>query len=439
MALGGREAALKALLAYRRRGAWSDDYLDGLASSAVLDTRELALAKRLCAGVLQNAALCDFYLSAYVKGGMKAVSPVVADILRLAVYQICFLNKIPVPAAVNEAVRLTKRYANPAASGLVNAVLRRLGAHRDTLPQPKFDDPAMTLSVQYSHPIVWVRDWMTRFGAEETERILQENNSIPPVYLQRNPLKASEEVLDKLWAQMPDAPVPGPLEGGYMYRGKIEALQAFRDGWVTVQDPAAYMAVLAADPQPGNVVLDACAAPGGKSFACAMRMCNIGHILACDVREAKLRRIEKGAERLGIRIVETRCSDASLPDAEQMARYDLVLADVPCSGLGIIRKKPEIRYKTPEQIAELPALQLAIVDNLAARVRPGGRLLYSTCTLVYNENEGVICRFLQAHPEFEPEAFQLPLVGNVATGMLTLLPGQYGTDGFFICRLRKRL
>ena len=208
--------------------------------------------------------------------------------------------------------------------------------------------------------------------------------------------------------------------------GNPIASEAFQSGWFYVQDAAARYAVLAANLQPGMTVLDACAAPGGKSFAAAMQLRGRGSILACDMHENKLRRVREGAQRLGLTMIDTAAMDARMPDAALHGRFDVVLADVPCSGLGVIRKKPEIRYKDPAELEGLPAVQRAILDGLAPCVRPGGVLLYSTCTVRRCENEDVVRAFLQAHPDFEPEE------------MRTFWPHLDGTDGFFICRLRSR-
>ncbi len=220
--------------------------------------------------------------------------------------------------------------------------------------------------------------------------------------------------------------------------GDPGALRAIREGYALVQDAGAACAVLAAEPQPGEQVLDACAAPGGKSFLCAMLMGDEGCILARDLHEKKLSRIQSGAKRLGLGCIEAAAGDASAPDPALNARFDLVLADVPCSGLGVARRKPELRWKSFDSLKGLPEIQYAILQNLAAFVKPGGRLLYSTCTLLSEENEGVTERFLRANPGWRREAFTLPEpIGPCPEGQRTLWPFENGTDGFYLCRLRK--
>jgi 16S rRNA (cytosine967-C5)-methyltransferase len=195
---------------------------------------------------------------------------------------------------------------------------------------------------------------------------------------------------------------------------------------------------MAATPKAGMRIIDGCAAPGGKSFAAAIAMKDAGHILSCDINEKKLQRVQEGTQRLGFKTIETRVMDASEPTSDLIKSADIVLADVPCSGLGVIRKKPEIRYKAERDIMPLPELQLQIIENLSGYVKPGGLLLYSTCTLLQRENEDIVRAFLEKHQDFAPEAFHLPgPVGEVQTGMTTLWPHIHETDGFFICRLRR--
>ncbi len=432
-----REAAVQALLACEKRGAWSDAYLNGLFDRESPDRREAALAYRISAGVLQNKEACDWYLKPYLKG--KLQSPIRA-ILRSAVYQIAFMDRIPVSAAVNEAVELAKRLGNPGAAKLVNAVLRRLTSG-PLPPLPEGDDPE-NLSIRFSHPRPWVDYFLERLGKEDTKKLLALNNAPAPVTLRVNHLKATSEEAAEILRQDGIEVCPSVMEGFFTVEnpGAMTSIHAFQDGLVTVQDPAAALPVFAAAARPGMSVLDCCAAPGGKSFLLAEQMEDQGSILSCDLHEKKLKRIEEGAQRLGISIIETCAADASKPLAAMQERFDLVLADVPCSGLGVIRKKPEIRYKTREQVAALPDTQLAILEGAASCLRSGGVLVYSTCTLLREENEAVTETFLARHPEFSREAFELPSpFGTAADGHRTLWPFEFETDGFYLCRMRKRI
>ena len=438
--MGARETALNALMACRKDGAWSNGVLKQYVVRDNLDRREAALASRLCYGVLQNRALLDHYLAQLLQGSIKKLHPVVHDILQLGLYQIYKMDKIPASAAVNESVGLAKRYCKSQsnAPGLVNAVLRRASQSVGMLKEPE------DLSVKYSHPENLLSLLRSYVGEERLEAMLQANNAAPETVAQVNTLKISTEALAALLKEqgvdcrphqwMEDCLV---LSG----TGNLEQLDAFRQGLFYIQDPAAKLCVLCAElPKGENIrVLDCCAAPGGKSFAAAIAMRGAGEIHSCDIHSHKTDLIAKGAERLGIHNLTAHLQDGAVQKSAWLSSMDAVIADVPCSGYGIIRKKPDIRYKDPDTMNDLPGLQLKILLNQADYVKPGGVLMYSTCTLVRKENEGVVKKFLQQRPDFSLEALPLPAVfPQNTTGMLALVPGQYDTDGFFICRLRRK-
>jgi len=430
-----REAAARALLACEQQGAWSDAWLNAYIRREKPQQRDAALAYRICAGVLQNREATDWYLAPYVHGKLQ---PAIRAILRCAVFQLAFLDRIPVSAAVNEAVELAKRMGNPGAAKLVNAVLRRL-TEKPLPPLPAGDD-AESLSVRYSHPQEWTAYFLDKLGAEKTRLLLECSNRPAPTCFRVNRLKGDEAAAAKLLEA--DGVTVQPLAvSGFLateHTGDVTALRAFREGLVTVQDPAAALPALAAGVQPGMTVLDACAAPGGKSFLLAQQMENRGSILSCDLHENKLHRIAEGAQRLGITCIQTKAMDAGSPDAAMKQRFDLILADAPCSGLGVVRKKPEIRYKTRQEIQPLPKAQLRILEGLSDCVKPGGILCYSTCTLVEEENEQVAAAFLEKHPEYRMEALPLPQpFGMAEDGQRTVWPFEYDTDGFYLCRMRR--
>ena len=366
-----RSAALTALDRCFGSGAWAGQVLD--AAQKQLEPREAALASRLTRGVLQNYRLLDYDLDAFLRKGGK-MDLTVRNLLRLGAYQILFSDRIPVSAAVNESVELCRRRGFSSACGLVNAVLRRLAAAPPALPEE--------LGIRYSQPDWFVERMLCEHGREFTEALLRADNTEPA----------------------------------------IETHPAFTAGETYVQDGAAFEAVRMAEPMPGMRVLDCCSAPGGKAFTAAVLMGNRGSILACDIHAKKLSLIEEGAKRLGISIVETCCRDARefVPELENV--FDLVIADVPCSGFGVMRKKPEIRFKSAEEIAALPVIQKAIAENVSRFVRPGGKLLYSTCTIFPEENEGIA----HAIPGFAVEKEK------------TFYPHIDGTDGFYACVLRKQ-
>jgi 16S rRNA (cytosine967-C5)-methyltransferase len=430
-----REAALMAIAAGRKSKAWPETYLDNLVRKENIDRRDSALAYRLCCGVLQNMALLDYCIAACSSKKLNKLEPLVLDILRLSAYQLLFMDRIPARAVVNEGVELTRKKANPRASGYVNAVLRRIAS--EGMPEIEAESDVKYLSIKYSHPEWLVELLLDELGREDCEKYLAADNDVIPIYAQVNTLKASPEDAEKSLKE-DSVKVENTFRGLELNNcGDPSALSAYRSGYIYVQDGAARLAVEASGVRAGMKVLDACAAPGGKSFAAAILMNNQGSILSRDIHEKKLGRITKEAERLGIDMIETQAADARTFEPELKESFDVVLADVPCSGLGVIRKKPDIRYKDGGDIEGLPDIQLAILTNLAKYVKPGGTLLYSTCTVLSRENSGVVERFLGGNGDFEPEPFDLGAVRSI-NGMLTLYPHIHGTDGFFIAKLRRR-
>lgn len=440
MAGNGRETALAVLTACRRLYAWSDGALKAACRRDGLDRREAAFAARLTYGVLQNAALLDFYLGKYCAQPVEKLEPFVRDVLRLGACQILFMDRVPDSAAVSQAVEMVKSHRRQRAAGLVNAVLRKISINKEHLPAIPEEESGRYLSIRYSHP-----QWLTErlvglLGREEAESFLAADNEAAPLVIQHNPLACSLTELEESLAESgvqwtPHSWLPGcgTISGG----GDLEKLPAFEKGWFRVQDAAARLSVLAAGVCRGNRVLDVCAAPGGKSFAAAGDMEGEGEIISCDIHPHKLALIEKGAQRLGIRCLVTQLADGRENRPEWNDGFDVVLCDVPCSGLGVIRKKPEIRYKDPQALKGLPAIQRAILDNAGRYVKPGGVLLYSTCTILPEENEGVTAVFLAEHPEYKAEAFKLPGGLEAPEGALTLWPQRHGTDGFYLCKMRK--
>jgi len=441
--ISAREAALKILGTYRRQKAWSDLAINSVVSRSGLSAADISLTVQIVYGVLQNMTLCDFYISQFSTIELKRLEPRVLDILRLSIYQMVFLQKIPHNAAVNEAVTLARKFSNHRAAGFVNALLRKISKAKldETLPELTGDN-IQKLSIGFSHPQWLVKSFCDILGEEGTKALLIENNNGKiAINAQVNTIRTNTATLiERLKSEGVDARPHPWLENcvEFIGAGNITRLKSYSDGDFYIQDVAARLSVIAASPKKGDFVLDGCAAPGGKSFASAMMMENSGRILACDVHAAKLRHIESGSARMGIDIISTLEMDASKEKSKNPKDLaDIVLADVPCSGFGIIRKKPEIRFKTKEEIAGLPKLQGSIISTLSTYVKNGGILLYSTCTLLRCENEDVIETFLKENKNFKLESFSLPGIGAVTSGMTTLWPHLHKTDGFFICRLRK--
>ena len=437
--MGARETALNALIACRKNAAWSNGILKEYILRDRLDRRDAALAAKLCYGVLQNRNKLDFYLKQLLTGKLKDLHPALHDILHLGLYQIYELDKVPDNAAVNESVDLAKKYCKKQrfAPGLVNGVLRNAVKTKGTLKEPA------SLEDKYSHPwelIKLLRDYV---GKDRIEMMLRANNEAPQTVIQVNTLKTTaEELMKQLESEQVSAVLHEWMEDSLVLgnTGDLEKLNAFRDGLFYVQDPAAKLSVLCAQlPQDEIRILDCCAAPGGKSFAAAVATAGKGIITSCDIHAHKVPLIQKGAARLGLEKLTAQQQDASENVAQWNDSFDAVIADVPCSGYGIIRKKPDIRYKNPADMAELPALQLAILKNQARYVKRGGILMYSTCTLLHAENEGVVESFLKDNDEFYLEPLPLPdCFPKNDSGMLALVPGQYDTDGFFIARMRRK-
>lgn len=436
--MGARETALNALIVCRKEGAWSNGALKQRIARDRLDSRDAALATRLCYGVVQNRGRLDFYLRQLLTGKLSGLHPVVRDILHLGLYQLRDMDKIPESAAVNESVELAKKYCpgQKNAPALVNAVLRNAVRTLGTWQEPtSYED-------RYSHPEALIALLKQNLPKGMLEPVLIADNTAPATTIQVNTLATTTPILKAALEEkgiacayhswMPDCLVLSGL-------GNLERLEEFRAGHFYVQDAASRLSVLCADLKPGWRVLDCCAAPGGKSFAAAVAMGGTGEIVSCDVYPHKTELIAVGAKRLGLTNITALCRDATQEKPEWENSFDAVLADVPCSGLGIIRKKPDIRYKNLEELQALPPLQEKILDVQSRFVRPGGVLLYSTCTLLNRENGQVVEQFLQNHPDFYPERLHLPEVfPENHTGSITLIPGQYDTDGFFICRLRRK-
>ena len=434
---GARDAALRALERCEKDGAWSSAALDAAIRSHQLEGRDASLASRLFLGVLQNEAYLDYVIDLFCRGWLEKP---LRRILRLGAYQILFLDKVPVHAAVAETVELCRGSRLDRAVPLANAVLRRIASEKAVLPPVPGEGSAAYLATRWSHPL-WLAEKLVRErGYAFTEAFFRADNESAPLCIQVNRLRVSPEEYTRslLRSEIPYRAfpeLPGCLE---LEGGKISLLPGFEEGLFYVQDRAARAAVHAAGVKAGDRVLDACAAPGGKSFAALLDAGGEASLISCDLHEKKLRLVRSGAERLGLGSrIETRARDARLFAPEWERAFDLVLADVPCSGLGVIRRRPEIRRKSPEEIRDLSAIQAEILDTVCRYVKPGGVLLYSTCTILREENQDQIRRFLEVHEDFAAEDFS---VGSRASqaGCMEFWPQSDGTDGFFAAKLRRK-
>ena len=429
-----RESALRLLERCRRDGAWPARMLDALMSSGELSTQDAYLTAKLSLGVIQNSRYLDYYIDLYCRSGK--LEPKLRDILRLGAYQILFLDRIPPHAAVDETVSLCRHVGLSHAAGLVNAVLRRLCEHKNDLPAIPGIGTASYLAICYSQS-----DWLTeelirQKGYDFTEAFFEACQEPSATDLQINTLKTDLSAFKKLLSDrgLVFETFESPAGCLSIKGARVAELPGYEDGLFFVQDRAAAMAVEIAGPKPGMRVLDACAAPGGKSFAAAIRMSDRGCILSCDLHEKKLSLIESGAKRLGITCLKAMANDAGREVCEWKNAFDLVIADLPCSGFGVMRKKPDIRTKKVEEAASMPAVQRRILDTLAAYVAPGGTLLYSTCTVLRQENEEIVSDFLSRHRDYRPADFSVGMRSS-ENGCYTFWPQIDGTDGFFAAKL----
>lgn len=433
-----RQTAFEILYKINRDASYSNLAVDSTLSECALNETDKGFVSALVYGVLERTFTVDYQLSLYLKQPVKKLKPQVRVLLQMGVYQLLFMDRIPHSAAVNETVSLAKSNGCSFASGMINAVLRNVSKNGLLLPDEK--DISFYYSVKYSFPVELIKFWIKSYGEENAVGIMSACDGRPPLSVRVNTLKSDTDELTSIFRKK-DINVDKGITEDSLNLGKcgsIEKSQAFKDGLFHVQDIASQLCAKALNPQENETVLDLCAAPGGKSFTLAQLMKNTGRIIACDIHNHRLALIKSGAERLGITNIECVCNDASQFNGN-IPPADRVLCDVPCSGLGIIRRKPEIRLKPLEQLKELPPLQLTILTNASRYVKKGGRLVYSTCALNPKENEGVCKKFLENNPDFNiitPDLFTENTF--IRDGFITLMPHINGTDGFFIAVFERK-
>ncbi|MBQ8719980.1 MAG: 16S rRNA (cytosine(967)-C(5))-methyltransferase RsmB [Clostridia bacterium] len=379
----------------------------------------------------------DYYIAALTKRPVDKLSDSVRDALRLGLCQLLDIDNIPDYAAVNESVKLVKM---PHEKRFVNAVLREAARNKGSLPLPdRKKNCARHLSVYYSYPLWMVKRFISLFGEEEAELLLSSMNEKKPLTLAVNTTKITrDDFIARLGERGVSARATEHSKIGVRLDASLppKRLFGYDEGCFFVQDEASQIAAAVLDPKPNDVVIDTCAAPGGKSFSAAILSSDGATIYSFDIHESKMSLIKDGAARLGLSSIRASVRDGEHPDESLFGLADKVVCDAPCSGLGVISKKPDLRYKSEESIKELPALQLSILAASAKYLKVGGELVYSTCTVLPEENGEVISAFLEGHAEFIPQDFS---VGGKSScgGALQLLPQMDGTDGFFIAKLRK--
>lgn len=430
-----RQIAFEVLIKMHRNDAYSNIELDSALKNSGLDKRDCALVSALVYGVTERLITIDYNIEKHLTGKINKLKPEVLVILRLGTYQILFSDKIPNSAAVNESVKLAKNNRCAFAAGLCNAVLRAVG--KSGLLLPDNSDKIKYLSVKYSFPHWLCEMWQDAYGEENAEGVMRTAAEKPPIYIKVNNLKTTSAELVNIFK---DEGVAAESVKGFdsalqiSDTGDIEKLSSYKNGLFHVQDLASQICAKALEAKENMTVFDVCSAPGGKAFTVAEHMNNNGTIKAFDIHEHRVKLINSGADRLGISIIEGKTGDAEQYDSSN-GFADRVLCDVPCSGLGIVRRKPEIRYKEKILIDKLPLLQYRILENASNYVKTSGRLIYSTCTLNPAENEEVCKKFLQNHKEFK---LVQPLNDiNSTDGYITLMPHIHGTDGFFIAAFER--
>jgi 16S rRNA (cytosine967-C5)-methyltransferase len=436
---GPRGTAVKVLNRVERTDSYLDKLLEAELRSGDLSDPDKGLLNELAHGVLRWQHRLDWVLNGFSHGNFAKSEINVKNGLRVALYQILFLERIPHAAAVNEAVEFVKRIRGEKPAGLVNAVLRNIIRNLEGIRYPDpAEDPSQYLAVFYSHPHWMVKRWLDRYGREETERLMAANNEKPSLCLRVNRLKIDRDgFLGLLRAQEIHA-TPSPYLPFFVRvrsLARIGQMELFRNGYFTVQDESAALPCTLLDPRPGQRVIDLCAAPGGKTTNIAEMMSNQGEILAFDKYEAKLQLIHRSVERLGLKIITLRADDASTVDLEPA---DRVLLDAPCSGLGTLAKKPDMKWK--RDVTDLISLtrgQTAMLDNAARLVRPGGVLVYSTCTIEPEENQEIVAAFLVRHPEFTLDPAGSLVHADLVSpeGFVQTYPHRHGMDGSFAARL----
>ncbi len=384
--------------------------------------------RELVYGVLENKLTLDYYLDQLVKDGVKSLKASELTVLRMGIYQLGYMASVPEYAAVNESVILAKRYCR-SKSGLVNGVLRGYLKKKLQLRLPdRNEDEIRYLSVKYSYAPWIIELWLEHYDVDFVEALLEAGNVTPPMTVRFNWLKVMKKDLIKNLEARDYQVEEGELcqNALHVKGGNLLDTEFYKMGMFTPQDESSMLVSEKLDPKQGDVVMDVCAAPGGKTTAIAERMNNTGKIIASDVYRRKLDLIDREAERLGIRNIETRSWDATRVDSSMVQKADRVLVDAPCSGLGVVRRKPEIKYKSLSSDMELlPKKQLAILSASSSYVKMGGTLVYSTCTINPKENEKVVEAFLRKNSSFSKVDETL------------LLPHINGTDGFYICVMKK--
>ena len=441
-----RELLMQMLLSVSQEEHYSHLVLrDTLEKYQFLPKKDRAFITRVFEGTIENRIKIDYWIDQVSSVKVNKMKPVIREIIRSAVYQIVYMDSVPDSAACNEAVKLAQKKGFFSLKGFVNGVLRNISRIKDNLPLPPKSMPKAYLSVCYSTPEWLVDKWIRAYGEETTETMLRDFLEERPTTVRLRTFATNTEQTEKLLkddgvtvTKAPYVEAARYIEG-YDY---VPGLTAFREGRIQVQDVSSMLVSICADPQKGAAVLDLCAAPGGKSLHMADLLQGTGSVEARDLTDYKVELIRQNIERSGAINIEAVRHDATVFERRLEEKYDIVLADVPCSGLGVIGKKTDIKYRMdPEKIRELVQLQRQILHNAASYVKPGGILMFSTCTVCEEENQQNVA-WLTSHYPLHTESLDKWLPEELCSeetknGMLQLLPGVHKADGFFLARLKK--
>lgn len=437
--MNAREIAYKILLDIEKNKNYSNMAINKHFKDVKLSNQDRGLATEIVYGVVENKYYIDYMIDKLSKVKTNKMEIYVKTLLRMGIYQIMFLNSISDYAAVNETVNLAKK-KNSKVSGFINGILRNVIRQKETIGEIKVKDDVDYLAIKYSYDKWMIRNWMIHFGKEFTEELLEANSQKPSIYLRTNTLKITrEELIDKLEKQNIKASKVNVVDEAIRVENlkDIENNSIYKEGLFTIQDISSMLVGKVMNPKENSLVLDVCSAPGGKTTHMATLMNNTGQVVSRDIYDHKLKLIKASCKRLGLNNVEVEEYDGLSLDKESIGKFDNVLADVPCSGLGIIRRKPEIKYKEKEEFRSLPPIQKKILENASKYVKKGGTLIYSTCTIQDSENIDVVNEFLQKNKNFElaPISEVKVDLDNQEKGYMKIYPNMHDMDGFFIAKL----
>ncbi|GAB6181070.1 16S rRNA (cytosine(967)-C(5))-methyltransferase RsmB [Desulfotomaculum defluvii] len=447
--VSAREIALLVSKAVEDEGAYANLALNKLLEKYQPGKLDRAFATEIVYGVLRNLNTIDWVLAHYLKQPLASQTIYIRNILRIGTYQIMFMPRVPDSAACNESVNLAKKYGHAGAAKFVNGVLRNVARQQQNLKYPDHEEsPVDYIALKYSHPTWLVERWLKEFGYEQTVALCEANNRPAPNTVRTNTLKISrEDLITRLKEEGVGARETSFVPEGLNISGFLSyrTLKPFQEGLFQVQDESSMLVAHVLNPSTGAKVLDVASAPGGKTTHLAQIMGDSGRIIACDLYKHKLDLIMDNCQRLGIKSIQTEVADARELYKKYQGWADYVLVDAPCSGLGVLRRRPDARWrKDPSQLPGIVRLQKEILQSAAQCLRPGGVLVYSTCTITWEENIGVVEDFLRGHSEFIMGDLRQLLPSELAkektaeNGYLQLMPHIHGMDGFFIARMRKK-